>query len=335
MPGRRRRSGPGGRPPDRVTARRRTALPGCLRRAARRRGGRAVAVADRADRGTRHRQNHHRRPTAGAAGRAGRTGRPAAASDRPGRPDRQGRRPVARGGAGRGRRIGSGRPRPAAGAGRHHAAPAAGWATGHLVAVPAQPGQPAPPRRDRRRRNLNGLADHDGPPAGGRAARFPAAVGRRPGPAGLGGGRRGAGRSGRRTRRGRRLPGGQLVHVTSIRGVHRSAGERDPRRRLRRRRRRPRRRWGACGVGGHRQSHRGVADNPCAACFAAAGGGGARRRRRVDRRTGGTPDAVRAPPRAIRGHPLEPADRTLAGRADRHAAVGRVVRRPTGPGDRK
>ena len=68
-------------------------------------------------------------------------------------------------------------------------------------AVPARPGQPAAVRRHRRGRDVDGVVDDDGPAAGGRASRCPAHPGRRPGPAGLGGGRRRAGRPGRRVDR--------------------------------------------------------------------------------------------------------------------------------------
>ena len=78
-----------------------------------------------------------------------------------------------------------------------HPAPAARRPARHVVPVPAPPRQPAAPRRGRRRRDLDGLADDDGPPARGGPARQPADPGRRPVPARVGRGRRGARRPGR------------------------------------------------------------------------------------------------------------------------------------------
>ena len=74
----------------------------------------------------------------------------------------------------------------------HHAAPAARLAAGRAQPVPARPHQPAPGRGGGGRRGVDGVADDDGPAARGAAAVHPAGAGRRPGPAGLGRGRRGA-----------------------------------------------------------------------------------------------------------------------------------------------
>ena len=73
-----------------------------------------------------------------------------------------------------------------------------GAAAGHVVPVPAPPRQPAATRRRGGRRDLDGVADDDGPAARGGPARQPADPGRRPVPARVGRGRRGAGRPGRR-----------------------------------------------------------------------------------------------------------------------------------------
>ena len=56
---------------------------------------------------------------------------------------------------------------------RVHPAPAAGLGARRRHPVPAQPGQPAAVRRGGRRRDVDGVADHDGPAAGGRPARTP------------------------------------------------------------------------------------------------------------------------------------------------------------------
>ena len=106
------------------------------------------------------------------------------------------------------------------------AAPAARLPAGHVGAVPARPRQPAAARRDRRRRDVDGVADHDGPAARGGAAGRPADPGRRPRPAGVGGGRRGAGRPGRRARRARRRPDRRAEDLAPVRRVDRRAGRR-------------------------------------------------------------------------------------------------------------
>ena len=93
------------------------------------------------------------------------------------------------------------RPRPARRPDVHDPAPAARLAPRQQHPLPPRPRQPAPARRRRGRRDLDGLADDDGPAARGRPARRPAGAGRRPRPALLGRGRGGAGRPGRRAGR--------------------------------------------------------------------------------------------------------------------------------------
>ena len=175
------------------------ALPGAgydeQRAAALRRG---PAVDHRAHRRPRHRQDHHGRRAARAARRAG--AEPArCASPSPRRPAR--RRPGSR------RRSGPRWPRPASrratatAVGAAHAprpcTGCSGWRPGQPHPVPPRPRQPAAARRGRRRRDLDGVADDDGPAARGGAPRRPAGAGRRPRPAGLGRGRRRARRPGR------------------------------------------------------------------------------------------------------------------------------------------
>ena len=90
--------------------------------------------------------------------------------------------------------------------------------------VPAPPRQPAALRRGRGRRDLDGLADDDGPAARGRAPGHPARAGRRPRPARLGRGRRRAGRHRGRLRGRRRLAGDAAAHHPPLRRAHRRAG---------------------------------------------------------------------------------------------------------------
>ena len=139
------------------------------RAAAARRRGRRHRVDHRAGRRPGHRQDHHRRPGAGAA--AGPAGPTAAGGA--GRADRQGRGPAAGRRAGRGDARSRRRPARPADADRVDPAPAAGLGTRRRHQVPAQPGQPAAVRRGGRRRDVDGVADHDGQAAGGGPARTP------------------------------------------------------------------------------------------------------------------------------------------------------------------
>ena len=141
-----------------------------------------------------HRQDHHGRPAAGPAARAGPELRGSRSPRRPARRRPGCRRPC-------GPRPPSSRAEDRAAARRaagDDAAPAA-----RLAARCADSrfrhdrAQPAAVRRGRRRRELDGVADDDGPAARGAAADDPAGAGRRPGPAGVGGGRCGARRPGR------------------------------------------------------------------------------------------------------------------------------------------
>ena len=77
-------------------------------------------------------------------------------------------------------------------------APAAGWRPDSGTRFRHDRGNRLPARRGRRRRDVDGVADDDGPAARGGPARRPAGPGRRPRPAGLGRGRRGARRPRRR-----------------------------------------------------------------------------------------------------------------------------------------
>ena len=88
-------------------------------------------------------------------------------------------------------------------------------------------GKPVAARRDRGRRDVDGVADDDGAAAGGGAARCAADPGRRSGPAGVGGGRRGAGGSGRRPRRARSRVAA-LKTLAPVRRVDRRLGVGDP-----------------------------------------------------------------------------------------------------------
>ena len=123
------------------------------------------------------------------------------AAGRAGRAHRQGGRPAAGG-----RRAGPPPTLPADGpsargpARRDHPAPAARAADPTTHPVPPRPRQPAAARRRGRRRDVDGVADDDGPAGRGGPARRPAGAGRRPRPARLGRGRRRARRPGRRAR---------------------------------------------------------------------------------------------------------------------------------------
>ncbi len=203
---------------DRLGAGGRCASPGCrraagvpqgrVRRAAHRSPWRRRALDHRADGRTRHRQDHHRRRAARAAGRAGRArrARGPTPADRAERPDRQGVGPPAGVRRPRDEGAAAGRPRAPGRAEGVDTSPAAGLAAGQQHPVPARPDQPAPARRRRGRRDLDGVADDDGPAARGGPSRHPAGAGRRPGSAGLRGGGRRARRPRRRLRPGSRPP---------------------------------------------------------------------------------------------------------------------------------
>ena len=155
-------------------------------------------------------------------------------------PDRQGRRPAAGGGR---RRRGAGgsptterarlpgsRPPPCTGC--------SGWRPGRRPGS----GTTAPPaalRRRGRRRDVDGVADDDGPAARGGPPGRPAGAGRRPRPARVGRGRAVLARPGRRARpSGTGVPGGRSC--VSRRTASRDADRRTLRRRGPRRRRRRR-----------------------------------------------------------------------------------------------
>ena len=108
-----------------------------------------------------------------------------------------------------------------------------GWRPDNATRFRHDREQPAQVRRGRRRRVLDGRADHDGPAAGGAAARVPAGAGRRPAPAHVGRRGRGAQRPGRRLRRSPGLPGLRAHRELPVRGGHQV-----PRRRAARGRRR-------------------------------------------------------------------------------------------------
>ena len=113
-----------------------------------------------------------------------------AAADRAGRAHRQGRGPAAGG------RARAGRCRPGCATGLPRGvARCTGCSAGGPAAAPGSgttATQPAALRRGRGRRDLDGVADDDGPAARGGAAGRPAGAGRRPRPARLRRGRRGA-----------------------------------------------------------------------------------------------------------------------------------------------
>ena len=244
----------------------------------------------------------------------------AAAADRAGGADRQGGGPAAGGGAGRGRRTGRpvDRQRGCRACGPPRCTDCSGQRPGHLVAVPAPPRQPAAARRDRRRRDVDGVADDDGAAAGGGAPGGPAAARRRSGPAGIGGGGRGAGRPGRRARRTRRRTDRRAEDVAPVRRVDR-------------------RRWPSAIRDGDADARR---SRCCARAGSTSSGStptirqtrlrnvllpqalAAARSRRARRRRDGAGDArrasaaVRAPARAARRSALEPPGRALADRGD-------------------
>ena len=193
--------------------------------------------------------------------------------------------------------------------------------------LPARPRQPAAPRRGRRRRDLDGVADDDGPAARGGAPRDPAGPGRRPRPARLGRGRCGAGRPGRRARSSRRpRRGRRAAHLPPVRRARsassRSAVRDGPTPTT------PSRCCAAVATGSSSSSRRRPARRPAVRCccptpLAIRRG---RRGRRRDRRAGGArpaPAALRAPRGPLRRRPLEPHGRALDRRGDRGPALGR------------
>ena len=198
--GRRRPRGPAGSTEPRAATR---AWRGCSRRRVRRAadGRRArgrTPWTTVLDRRPGHRQDHHRRPAARAARRAGEpAGRPlrvalaaptgkAAARLQEAVADSRRRRCPPR----TGERLG------ALQATTLHRL--LGWRPRHGTRFRHDRGNRLPLRRGRGRRDVDGVADDDGPAARGAARRRPAGAGRRPRPARIGRGRRGARRPGRR-----------------------------------------------------------------------------------------------------------------------------------------
>ncbi len=193
------------------------AVPAGVRRAARGRGGGGPAVDDRADRRSRHRQDHRGRGPAGAARRPVRRGRCGSRSGaRPARRRPGSRRPCARRSA---EPRSPGTPRRSV-TDRADAPPAPRLEARQPQPVPPRSSQPAAPRRDRRRRDLDGVADDDGSAGRGRAVRLPAGARRRPRPARVGGGRRGA-----RPTSSKAWPGATPITVSSLATSHRFGRE--------------------------------------------------------------------------------------------------------------
>ena len=150
-------------------------FPEGVRRAASRRARGSPGLDHRRDRGARHRQDDRGRRAAGPARRRLR----ATPADRAHGPHRQGRGP-APGGGGRGAaQRGAPRPRgPRRAARGPDAPPAPRVEARQPQPVPPRPPQPPASRRDRGRRDVDGVADDDGPAAGGGAPRLPAGPGR-------------------------------------------------------------------------------------------------------------------------------------------------------------
>lgn len=313
----------------------RTAFRARVRGAAGRRRNRGVARGDRADRWPRHRQDHHDRAAARPAPRACRAGRDAAAADRAGRTDRQGGGAAGRGGGRGGPTARRGRPGAAGRPVRDHAAPAAGSPAGYVGAVQAQSRQPAAARRHRGGRDVDGVVDDDGPAGRSGPPGLPVDSGRRPGPVGLGGGGRRAGRPGGRAVRPRRRAGGRPAHAAPIRHVDRRAGRGDSGRR-----RGPG--GGAAGgrgrarrVGGCTAPGRSAARGARRARAAAAVGRAPGRGRRGAGHAGRTPAAVRAPRGPVWGDTLEHVGAEVDCRGDGAAGMVAVVRRAPAAGDRQ
>ena len=163
----------------------------------------------------------------------------------------------------------------------------------------------------------------------------PAGAGRRPRSAGLHRGRCGAGRPGRRP--GRRGPrrGRGAAHLPPVRHRDRRAGAGGPRGPARRH---PGTAARGRRAGGVRRAGRPARRAAAGAAPRRAGDPRGRRARRRGRRPGGpdpAPAAVRAPRRTPRRRLLEPHRRALDHRGDRGPAVGHLVRRPAGAGDRQ
>ena len=214
--------------------------------------------------------------------------------------------------------------------------------------VPPRPVRPAALRRDRRRRDVDGVADDDGPAARRRASGRPAGAGRRPGPARVGRGRcrpRRPGAGPPRPDHGVREPRSCAApaDLAPPRGVVNGAWSRCTtcwRFRGGRRRspgRSGRRRGRGAGVlrGGTddveflgRRPGRGPDRHGAARRRSLPGralAAAARRRDVASRcRCSTAPGAVRAPARPLRRRPVEPRDRAVA-----------APRRSTGYGDRR
>ena len=194
-------------------------------------------------------------------------------------------------------------------------------------------GNRLPARRRRGRRVVDGVADPDGAAARGGAPRRPAGAGRRPPPALVRRGRRGAERRGPRVRGPRRLPRrrrcsrptGSARRSAALAEALRT-GDADE----------------ALAVlaAGHDAVEWVDEADPApqirtTALAAALAVRDAAERGDVDRRAAGArppPAPVRAPRRPLRRTPLEPAHRALAHRRDRRPALRARLRRATAPG---
>ena len=240
-----------------------------------------------------------------------------------------------------------------------------GWLPRSSRPVPARRGQPAAARHRGGRRDVDGVADPDGSAAGGGTADRAADAGRRPGPAVLGGGRRGAGRH----RPGARAPdagwpsgwpsrcgwtaAARPVHgVVQLTHTWRFGQAIDALARGRSAAGTPTRCWPCCGPASSdvrfievdlRAPTPARAPTPLvsalagdvqatgAATLAAARAGDVPAR---PGRPGPAPAAVRPPARAVRGGPVEHRGRALAGRGHARLRRGRrVVSRPAAAGD--
>ena len=229
-----------------------------------------------------------------------------------------------------------------------------GWRPGSRAGS-ATTAPPAAVRRRRGRRDVDGVADDDGPAAGGGPPAGPAGPGRRPRPARLGRGRRGARRPGPRRRaapsprwRRRRCadaaasPGRAGASTAwsrsttcwrfggAIADLARAVRAGDADTAVDAAARRPTPTWSSSTPGrrdptaGVRARRRRRRARRCAAA-AAAGRRRAPRWPRLER----APAAVRAPPRPVRRGPVDRRDRALAGRR-RPAATRRRRGTPAG-----